>query len=75
MGTKALEKICRSDLIYISWPLQHNFPVSRFLETTVYMAVPLYWINAPLMFEKCGCELLVAPDNPGSTSTSTQKPT
>ncbi|XP_063823035.1 uncharacterized protein LOC135072958 [Ostrinia nubilalis] len=43
-------------------------------ENCVRMAVPLHWVNPQVMLEKCGCELLLTPnDNLASTTGSTPK--
>jgi hypothetical protein len=41
-------------------------------EHTVRVAVPLQWVNAEIMMEKCNCEPLLTPNLP-STSISTPK--
>ncbi|KAI8422574.1 hypothetical protein MSG28_006368 [Choristoneura fumiferana] len=67
-----------------------NFNGINYLETTVRLAVPLQWVNAEQMMEKCGCDLLLTanakePDLPfgvastpkpkGTTSTPTSEST
>ncbi|KAL0881016.1 hypothetical protein ABMA27_002158 [Loxostege sticticalis] len=43
-------------------------------ENKVRVAVPLHWVSAQTMLEKCGCDLLLTPnDNMASTTGSTPK--
>ncbi|KAJ0175446.1 hypothetical protein K1T71_008605 [Dendrolimus kikuchii] len=45
-------------------------------EYVIRMAVPLHWINSDMMMEKCGCELLLTPnDRPPTTAVATRNTT